>query len=114
MELMEPINALTEKPYSGKNVQTLLEAQSFGSWPSSAWLTFKQARAAGGTVNKGERGFRIVRVVMRKDKETGEEVRVLKQYCVFNVAQCRNLVELDCRAQDVEAERLAVADVVPF
>ena len=73
-----------------------------------------QTRMLGGTVNKGEHGTRIVRVVVCKsddDDQAPRSRRTLKHYTVFNVAQCRNLheLELDERAE-IEAQ---VAEQVP-
>jgi antirestriction protein ArdC len=55
-----PRNAVTQRGYSGVNV--LLpwrEAQQI-DYGDAQWLTYKQAREAGGQVRKGEKGSRIV------------------------------------------------------
>ena len=66
------------------------------------FLTFKQASEAGGHVRKGEHGNKVVFVkdmhIKDMDAEGGSDtdehlVRMLKQYAVFNVAQCEGLPE---------------------
>ena len=92
-----PCNVVTRRAYSGVNVLLLWLAHSDG-WPTPRFLTFKQALEAGGHVRKGERGTRIyfVKDLTFKeesaDSDDGERrVRMLKQYIVFNVAQCDDL-----------------------
>jgi antirestriction protein ArdC len=41
-------NALTARNYSGVNVLILWGAVTERGWPSQGWLTFRQAREAGG------------------------------------------------------------------
>lgn len=80
------------RSYRGVNV-FLLACQGY---ESPYWLTFKQARALGGHVRKGEHGTPVIlwKPVTRtaEDPKTGEEVRrpgmVLRHYTVFNVTQC--------------------------
>ncbi|RIV79195.1 ArdC family protein [Pelagerythrobacter aerophilus] len=70
-------------------------------YPAQGWLTFRQARAAGGSVRKGERGTAIVyadRFVpaaeRQRARDAGEEARsvpFLKRFTVFNAAQCEGL-----------------------
>lgn len=55
-----PRNALTTRPYSGVNILILWGAVIEHGWPSQSWLTFQQARQAGGCVRKGERGQCVV------------------------------------------------------
>jgi antirestriction protein ArdC len=72
-----------------------------GGFPSQAWLTFRQAREAGGCVRKGEHGTMVVyadRFVPEVEKaraltsgEDAEAVPFLKRFTVFNVAQCDGL-----------------------
>ena len=92
-----PCNAVTGRPYSGVNTLLLWTARSQG-WSQPRFLTFKQAREAGGHVRKGEHGRHVVFVrdfVKRPDAESSEEpdvIRMLKSYVVFNISQCE-----DCR-----------------
>ncbi len=93
-----PCNAVTNRPYSGTNVILLWIADSQG-WPTPRFLTFKQAKEAGGHVRAGEHGTRVVfmkrLVVKDKRPKAGEDdvrqVPLLREYTVFNVAQCDGL-----------------------
>jgi len=96
-----PRNALTGRTYSGVNVLILWGAVMAQGYPSQSWLTFKQARDAGGAVRKGEQGTSVVyadRFTPESEKErarqTGDEAKAvpfLKRFTVFNVAQCKDL-----------------------
>ena len=91
-----PRNALTARAYSGVNVLILWGAVIEQGYPSQAWLTFRQAREAGGGVRKGEHGTTVVyadRFTPEAEKaraaETGDEARAipfLKRFTVFNGA----------------------------
>jgi len=91
-----PCNAVTNRPYSGCNVILLWLARDRG-WPTPRFLTFKQAIEAGGNVRKGERGTKVIFVKQLQIKDdNGDEadtrlVPMLREYTVFNVAQCENL-----------------------
>jgi antirestriction protein ArdC len=98
-----PCNASTNRPYSGCNVILLWLAQSAG-YQSPRFLTFKQALEMGGNVRKGEHGFKVYFVKQLTFKDTkattdgaGEsdeisrQATMLREYTVFNVAQCENL-----------------------
>lgn len=96
-----PRNAATARPYSGVNILILWCAVIENSWPSQGWLTFRQAREAGGCVRKGERGVSVVyadRFTPKGEAERatrdGDEARAvpfLKRFTLFNVAQCDGL-----------------------
>ena len=96
-----PRNALSARTYSGINVLMLWGAVIEHGWPSQSWLTFRQARDAGGCVRKGERGQMVVYAdrftpeaeKARVSREGGEPKAVpfLKRFTVFNVAQCEGL-----------------------
>jgi antirestriction protein ArdC len=91
-----PCNAVSNRPYSGCNVILLWLARGKG-WPTPRFLTFKQAIEAGGSVRKGEHGTKVIfvkQLIVRDNK--GEEadertIPMLREYTVFNVAQCENL-----------------------
>jgi antirestriction protein ArdC len=95
-----PCNAITNRPYSGTNVILLWIADARG-WPTPRFLTFKQAKDAGGTVRGGEHGTKIVfmkRSAVKDKRPDAKEddmrqVALLKEYTVFNVAQCDGLSE---------------------
>ena len=100
-----PLRA-TGEPYRGINVLLLwMEAVAAGH-ASSTWMTYRQAQALGGQVRKGERGCPVVyfgTVSRRADGEEdrpdqgddgdAREVRFLKSYTVFNLAQIDGLPE---------------------
>lgn len=54
-----PKNASTDKSYNGGNRLILLSAQMDKGYQDNRWLTFKQAQALGGSVQKGEKGTAI-------------------------------------------------------
>ncbi|WP_082462700.1 ArdC family protein [Sphingobium sp. Leaf26] len=96
-----PRNALTARLYSGVNILILWGAAIEKGYPSQSWMTFKQARDAGGCVSKGEKGTTVVyadRFTPEAEKEkartTGEDaksVAFLKRFTVFNLSQCEGL-----------------------
>ena len=94
-----PYNAISKRGYNGLNVLLLWGAsQDYGC---NGWLTYKQARAAGGHVRKGEKGTRIIFwKMLQKDSKTkrddsGNPVKesfpMLRTYTVFNIRQCDGL-----------------------
>lgn len=101
--LAMPKNAATGRHYSGINVLILWGAVVEHAFPGQSWLTFRQALALGGNVRKGERGTTVVyadRFVpddeKRRARESGDEAQAipfLKQFTVFNAAQCEGLPE---------------------
>jgi antirestriction protein ArdC len=95
-----PCNAVTNRPYSGTNVILLWLARDRG-WPTPRFLTFKQAKETGGTVRAGEHGTKVVfmkRLIVkdRSPEAADDDVRqvpMMREYTVFNVAQCDGLPE---------------------
>jgi antirestriction protein ArdC len=89
-----PMNAATERPYSGVNVLLFWMSAESG-YASPRYLTFKQAKAAGGNVRKGEHGTKVYffKQLTVADKASGENkmIPMLREYVVFNVAQCDGL-----------------------
>jgi antirestriction protein ArdC len=85
-------NLSTKKPYRGGNV-FMLACSGFDSpW----WLTFKQAKAMGGQVRKGESGTPLMfwNFIKKKDPVTGlvvDEFPMLRYFTVFNVEQIDGL-----------------------
>ncbi len=109
-----PVNALTGRQYTGCNVVLLWMAGNRG-WPTARFLTFKQAKEAGGNVRKGEHGSKVYFVkqlynkgdTMRDGKVATGPVTMLREYTVFNVAQCDGL--RDSVANGKEKPRMRVA-----
>ena len=91
-----PCNAVTNRPYSGCNVILLWLARNRG-WPTPRFVTYKQAVEAGGHVRAGERGTKVIFVKQLQVKDSDSEdadarlVPMLREYTVFNVAQCEDL-----------------------
>lgn len=98
-----PVNAGTDRRYSGINVLTLWAAAIERGYARQRWLTYRQALALGGSVRRGERATTVVYIdrfvpddERRRASEAGEEVRAtafLKTFQVFNVDQCEGLAE---------------------
>lgn len=96
-----PRNAATGRAYSGINILILWGAVIAAGYPVQAWLTFRQAAAAGGMVRRGEHGITVYcadRFVpeheQRRAEAAGDEARAvpfLKRFTLFNVAQCDGL-----------------------
>lgn len=83
-----PQNFISRKVYRGINL-FLLNAASYAS---PFWLTFKQVKALGGRVKKGEQSFPVVFWKVLEEKE-GEDKRIpfLRYHNVFNVTQCEGI-----------------------
>ena len=95
---------MTKRPYSGGNV-IFLWAHGYAT---QRWLTFKQALDVGGVVRKGEHGVKVYFVSKVEKTTDTDEVRhvpFLKEYTVFNVAQCHGLPE-ECLTGEVTALNL--------
>ena len=85
----QPINASTNKEYTGLNVCTLMNTP----FADQTWATYKQWQELGFQVQKGEKGTKIQKIVVVMDKKTGDDKKVPKNYTVFNVAQVKNIEE---------------------
>lgn len=90
---------VTGEPYNGINVVLLwMEAVACG-YASPTWMTFNQAQKLGAHVLKGSRGTPVVyfgsttKSHQDEGTEADREVRFLKSYAVFNVAQIDGLPE---------------------
>lgn len=93
-----PHNATSGRPYSGVNVLMLWLTACAQGYGTPAFVTFKQAKEAGGHVRKGEHGHTVVYVnaiEREREGEGGEPEReripFLKAYTVFNLDQCDGL-----------------------
>jgi antirestriction protein ArdC len=82
----QPINYVSRKSYRGVNLLLL----PFGG----EWLTFKQAKDAGGRVKKGEKASMIVfyKMMEREDENGKKTTFPFLQYSnVFHVRQCEGI-----------------------
>lgn len=106
-----PKNLKSGKAYRGVNVFILL----CQSYPSSYWLTYKQAADMGGTVRKGEKGTPIVFWSFFDDKKNpGKRAAFIRYSTVFNVAQCDGVKVPDAPVPTVKgaAEVIDAAEAI--
>ena len=86
-----PQNLLTHRPYRGINVWLLASLD----YSLNYFLTFKQVREIGASVNKGEKAHMVVFWKTLKEGETEAEnkkqKKMLRYYWVFNIEQCTNI-----------------------
>ena len=109
-----PRNAVTGRAYTGIN--TLLLAMSPHANP--LWLTYKQAKAAGGTVRKGEHGTQVVFFKPLKVEDKGAEnaddkgkiIPLLRMFTVFNVQQIDGLPEKYTEAPQSQIDSFTAND----
>jgi antirestriction protein ArdC len=97
----QPCNADTGRPYSGVNIILIWQAMASNpQWTTPRFLTFKQCQALGGHVKKDEHGIQVyfvkpLLVKGKKEQPAGDEelkrITMLREFTVFNVAQCDNL-----------------------
>lgn len=90
-----PMNAITNRPYSGINILLFWTAATRG-YPTPRFLTYKQAKDHGGQVRKGEHGMPLYfwKQMVYKDKTDPEKlvkVPLIREYTVFNVSQVDGL-----------------------
>lgn len=97
-----PANHVSGKAYSGVNILLLWGAREEASYSRNRWMTFKQAKAKGGSVRKGERGTGICfsstykkegNLLDAQGQPMLEDRRFLKTYTVFNLDQIDGLDE---------------------
>lgn len=95
-------------PYRGVNVLLLWMAQVENGFTSDSWMTFRQAKAVGANVRKGEKGCAIIRSGTYDLGEGEEAVTVpfLRQYVVFNFSQIENLPD-DLQVRVAQAESVS-------
>src|ERR1700733_3269953 len=85
--------------YQGINILVLWVTSMDKGYSCPIWLTFNQAKEAGGFVKKGEKGTTVVyaSTFEKTDtdadsgKETTEQIPFLKAYTVFNAEQVEGL-----------------------
>jgi len=86
-----PVNALTNKPYQGSNIGTLIEAMVVGGYDDPRFMTFKQALELGRVVRKGQKAAaRIVKfrtATAEEQKKDGRKIRSCGSWAVFNWEQ---------------------------
>jgi len=91
-----PQNLFTKRPYTGMNTWLL---GSLG-YAQNYFLTWKQLKAVGASVKKGEKGTMVVfwkRIPEKQENNSSEPPKVkqlLRYYYVFNIAQIDDLPEV--------------------
>lgn len=113
-----PRNAATGRAYRGCNVFMLWLHTSFRpDWLDPAFLTYKQARDAGGHVRKGEKGLPVYYFGETRvdddagDDDEGRTIRFLKRYTVFHVSQCDDILPDKLSEQITSVEPLIGDDM---
>ncbi|EQB0360996.1 ArdC family protein [Yersinia enterocolitica] len=89
-----PSNYATGMGYSGMNIMLLWCSASEQGFNDSRWMTYKQAKAEGGQVRKGEHGTTaICYTMLERENNEGETdyIAMLKTFTVFNVEQIDGL-----------------------
>ncbi|MGK8233921.1 ArdC family protein [Roseovarius sp. MS2] len=101
------------EPYRGINTLMLWLIAGKEGYASPYWFTFKQAKAAGGMVRRGEKSASVVyyNTIEREDEATGEEVKIpyMRGYRVFNADQIDGLPEEFYRPAVVESRDLGTS-----
>ena len=81
----------TGKLYNGSNAWWLTMVQQMNGYESAYWGTYKQIKAQGGQVRKGQKSSIAVywNFIEKVDAATGEEKKIplLKTFLVFNASQ---------------------------
>lgn len=114
-----PKNATSSKYYRGVNVFWLSSVAEKKGYKNNLWLTYNQAREAGGHVREGEKATDVIffkPLSIREEDEEGnyeeKRIRLLKSFKVFNLDQVEGLDHLKTEAPvknfipNVEAERI--------
>src|SRR6478735_1588809 len=115
-----PRNITGEIPYRGWNAFLLNFVSLYKEYTTPYYITFLQAQQLGGTIRKGEKGYRIIFMAPVKskyhsrtvrDESTGKErqvpesIRVPKMHTVFNIAQTEGIgfqVEKSLERTDIQ------------
>ena len=103
-----PINAITGNSYRGINRLVL----STSGFSDPRFLTFRQARALGGTVTRGQRGIPVVfwQFNDQEDEDTKDRTKhtapLMRCYTVFNIEQCDglDLPEMSSRPENLDVQ----------
>lgn len=121
-----PVNGKTSKSYNGINALWLYVLGKQKGYMDPRWVTFRQAKELGASVNAGEKSTNVfywnwydkatkkpfdeetVKGLSAEEKRKyiDENVRpILKYYSVFNAEQCENFPELPPPTEMPEEER---------
>ncbi|MEI2628785.1 ArdC family protein [Erwinia aphidicola] len=103
-----PSNYAIGMAYSGMNIMLLWCSASKQGLSDLRWMTYKQAKAEGGQVRKGEHGTTaFFYITLEKENDDGQTdyIPMLKTFTVFNVEQIDGLPlsnEVACPAESFE------------
>ena len=98
-----PVNAGTERRYSGVNITILWASAIARGYECDRWLTFRQTAKLGARIRKGEKGtmavlFKKIDAQRAPDPDDDDEqnqvnrnYRIARAYTLFNVEQCIGL-----------------------
>ncbi len=91
-----PVNMKSGRQYRGINVWMLLA----GGYSSKYWLSYKQAKARGGQVKKGERStpvifWKMIEVEDQQAPDGKKKVPMIRYYNAFNLDQVEGLEDPD-------------------
>ncbi len=73
MKMLRPHNPESGSFYQGNNALTLVLASVVKGYNDSRWMTYNQAKKAGGTVRSGEKSIPLVRVIYGKEEPEVDE-----------------------------------------
>jgi antirestriction protein ArdC len=84
-----PMNALTDRRYSGINPMLLNLAAMRQGFQSRFWATFRQWKELGGWVKRGSHGTRLIlyrpiETTLTNDDEETETIYLMRSFVVFN------------------------------
>jgi antirestriction protein ArdC len=109
-----PRSLSTKKLYRGINVLILDVASTLGGFSSPWWGTFKQIKALGGHVRKGEKSTAIVfwKVIEIEERGETKKLPMLRSFNVFNADQAEGLdLDVEEKGEPVSVDQ-AVESVV--
>ena len=100
-----PVNAATERRYTGINITILWAAAIARGFEQDRWLTIRQVSNAGGRVRRGEKGTTAVlyrNIKIERETKPGEDdeeptpqsdrsYKIARAFTLFNVEQCTGL-----------------------
>lgn len=106
--LSAPHNAISHKNYSGINRLIL----GMSNHKKTGWLTYNQAKGAGGQVRKGEKSTTVILFKQIKVEKQGDDkmIPLMRAFNVFNVEQIDNLQLKDANKPILEFSGNTLAD----
>ncbi|MGJ8518411.1 DUF3275 family protein [Carnimonas bestiolae] len=127
--MLMPCNAVSGRSYRGINILLLMAAAAEHAYGRDRWLTYNQAKKAGGNVRKGAKGTLIARYVpktrQKLDKygepefdEAGNPVEEHYAFMlgakVFNVEQCDGLPDSIMNGATTPCEAVERDPILPI